>query len=163
VVEFGNGTDQGWNMALRFTAHLMLLACCIAGTALADTAPAEEVAGPAPRSREAFELQRDRVLERIRDAIGHPYAIEPAQCRLLSIGARACGQTDLRLAYSTLSIDAAELQRLATEYNRVTRVLGTGTQASDCAPPPIYRAALEDNVCVLREQAAEADAGAQAP
>jgi hypothetical protein len=90
-------------------------------------------AAPAPDAADA--AQRSA---RIMQAIGDAACDSDVQCRVIGIGARACGGPQAYVAWSTARTDGAALQRLVDEDARAARKeLDKAGINSTCVMPPV--------------------------
>jgi hypothetical protein len=75
---------------------------------------------------------------RIMQAIGDAACDSDSQCRVIGIGARACGGPQAYAAWSTAATDEADLRRLVDEDARATRkALEKAGISSTCVMLPV--------------------------
>jgi hypothetical protein len=135
---------------MRQLAILLFLACTACATRADGPSPGQPAA-PAPAQAPAA----SGTLDRIHALVGKAVCTDDSQCRVLPIGARACGGPASHLAYSTAHTDGAELQVLAERYHAEQQA---GNQragmVSTCRMVPTPVASCRANTCQLGEPAA---------
>lgn len=111
-------------------------------------APLREVAETREerKNETLLEVQRELELE-----MGHPYATDGGQCRLLALGFTPCGAPERYVAYSSLVRNEAKVQELAQLYNRLARAENSGSvMPRDCEPAPEMTVQLDGSVCAVQ-------------
>jgi hypothetical protein len=97
---------------------------------------------------------REALLAEIRRVAGPAYASSNDQCKVVGIGAKACGGPERYMLYSTETTDEGRFLELIERYNALARaeVQETG-EVSDCAVVPEPVAYLRNGVCTTAEHA----------
>lgn len=129
---------------MRQLAILLLLACTACATR-ADGPPSTPSTQAAPPAASG-------TLDRIHALVGKAECTSDSQCKVLPIGAKACGGPASHLAFSTAGTDAAELQALAERYHGEQQASNQRSgMISNCRVVPTPVAACRANTCQLVE------------
>lgn len=79
----------------------------------------------------------------------HTEASNVSACKVIGVGARACGGPDEVVVYSAESTDVEKLEALVAQYNEAKRKRNQDTGAmSICSIEPIPEVELRDGHCV---------------
>lgn len=83
--------------------------------------------------------------------IGKPRAKRLSQCRVIALGAKACGGPKSYLIYSNLQTNENKLKRLVDQYNSLEEKINKETNAmSDCMFIEEPKAVLVNGMCKVK-------------
>ncbi|GIZ52782.1 hypothetical protein [Noviherbaspirillum aridicola] len=130
---------------MRTTSTALLMACAaLQGCTPGALDSRQSIAG----GLESEMRETRRLIER---EVGDASAQRPEQCRVLPLGARACGGPQAYLVYSTARADERRLQELARQYTeaeqKYNRIAGTMSTCSHIEPPQVR---LQHGRCTAR-------------
>jgi len=131
-------------------AILVLLACA-ACTTRADGPSSTPAAPRAGASGAAPAIGAPAgTLARIQALVGKAECSDDSQCKVLPIGAKACGGPASYLAWSTATPGSAELPALAERYRAEQQASNTSSgRISTCSIVPEPQVACRANTCQL--------------
>jgi hypothetical protein len=122
---------------------VVALGSCNAQRSGAGGAPSD----PPPRSDSERLQELQRAIER---EIGVPRAGSPSECKTIGFGSKPCGGPVRYLVYSTATTDAAKLERLVGEFNRLQQKINRERGlVSDCMLTVEPQVELVDGVCKI--------------
>ncbi len=101
------------------------------------------------QSQPAAAAERVTLLAEIKALVGSAAATEPAQCKKIGFGHKACGGPASYLIYSTQGLDEALLLQKVARYNQLDQAEQERQgMMSDCAVVPEPGVALVGGFCV---------------
>lgn len=126
-------------------SHLQRAVSGVALLLLLSACQAQPAAAPAPAVGDEAAL-----LARIKAGIGDAPCSSDAQCRSLGLGEKACGGPEQWWAWSTNSLQAAQLPAWAAQLTALAKQRNARSGlASNCLYQPDPGAVCQDRRCVL--------------
>lgn len=99
--------------------RLLLLALLAAGCSTASPSEGDAQEADPPETVEEYQEQRAALVDRLDAAIGEAKASDVGACRVVAVGAKACGGPAEYRVYSTSDADADTVEALGDEIARL--------------------------------------------